>query len=147
MSFQEYFLGLNPAPYTLPGFSVTTLPPRMFRHNCRMIVDLTLVVPAYTPTSTPVVPLAALSLSAEEAAPELCLFVGPPASGKTRFYTQHFRDAGYEHVNQDTLGSRPKCVKAVEAALAAGKSVVVGACRRLGGAGRTRADASARQYE
>jgi bifunctional polynucleotide phosphatase/kinase len=30
------------------------------------------------------------------------------------------------HVNQDTLGSRPKCVKAAEEAVAAGKSCVIG---------------------
>lgn len=35
------------------------------------------------------------------------------------------------HVNQDTLGSRPKCLKAAEEALKTGKSCVVGALSLL----------------
>ena len=46
--------------------------------------------------------------------------------GKTRLYKQHFEPAGYEHVNQDTLKTKTKCLNAVEAALKAGRSVVVG---------------------
>ena len=87
-------------------------------------------VPAYTPTSTPILPLASrvLSPSPAQPKPELCLFVGPPAMGKSSFYRKHFLPAGYVHVNQDTLGSRPKCVKATKEALEKGLSVVVGAC-------------------
>ena len=54
------------------------------------------------------------------------MFVGYPAMGKTRLYKQHFEPAGYEHVNQDTLKTKTKCLNAVEAALKAGRSVVVG---------------------
>lgn len=57
---------------------------------------------------------------------ELVIFTGYPCSGKSSFYHQHFSPAGYTHINQDTLGSRPKCVKAAEEALKAGKSVAVG---------------------
>ena len=54
------------------------------------------------------------------------MFVGYPAMGKTGLYKQHFEPAGYEHVNQDTLKTKTKCLNAVEAALKAGRSVVVG---------------------
>jgi hypothetical protein len=55
----------------------------------------------------------------------LTLFVGPPAIGKTTHYTTHYAPHGYTHINQDTLGTRLKCIAAVEAALKEGKSVVV----------------------
>eukprot|EP01147_Barroeca_monosierra_P003465 gene3465-8297_t len=56
---------------------------------------------------------------------ELVIFVGPPASGKSTFVKRYMSDRGYTHVNRDTLGSMPKCVKTVEAALLRGESVVV----------------------
>ncbi|KAI0027835.1 polynucleotide kinase 3 phosphatase-domain-containing protein [Vararia minispora EC-137] len=57
--------------------------------------------------------------------PELILFVGMPCLGKTTFYHSHFAPAGYSHINQDVLKSRPKCLKAAEGTLAQGKSCVV----------------------
>ncbi|KAJ3205062.1 hypothetical protein HDU82_005424 [Entophlyctis luteolus] len=56
---------------------------------------------------------------------ELVIFVGPPASGKTRFFKLHFLPHQYVHVNQDTLKDRKKCVAAARAALAAKSSVVI----------------------
>lgn len=45
--------------------------------------------------------------------------------GKTTFFRTHFAPAEYVHVNQDTLKTREKCVKAVETAIQDGKSCVV----------------------
>jgi bifunctional polynucleotide phosphatase/kinase len=56
---------------------------------------------------------------------ELILFVGFPASGKSTFAKRYLVPNGYVHINQDTLKTKQKCFKAVEEALAAGKSVVV----------------------
>jgi len=64
--------------------------------------------------------------------PELVLLVGYPSMGKSRMYRKHFAPAGYEHINQDVLGSRPKCIKAVGEALSRGKSCVVDNTNRDG---------------
>ena len=57
---------------------------------------------------------------------ELVLLVGYPSMGKSRLYRNHFGPAGYEHINQDVLGNRSKCVSATEKAVAEGKSCVIG---------------------
>lgn len=77
-----------------------------------------LKVPSVTPTSSPIVPYPAKR--------EVVIFCGYPALGKTRFYRQHFEPLKYTHINQDTLKTREKCVKAVREALKRGESCVVG---------------------
>jgi bifunctional polynucleotide phosphatase/kinase len=54
---------------------------------------------------------------------EVVLFMGAPGSGKSTFY--HTNMKTYEYVNQDQLGSAAKCIKVCQAALTAGKSVVI----------------------
>ncbi|KAJ7651459.1 polynucleotide kinase 3 phosphatase-domain-containing protein [Mycena polygramma] len=111
---EEYFLGQAPDPnFRLPGFNVSSLP----------------TLPLYTPSSSPLLP--------NPPALELVLFVGYPCLGKTTFFRQHFEPAGYIHINQDTLRTRDKCVKAVREALAAGTKCVVD---------NTNRDASTRRY-
>ncbi|KAG7452953.1 PNK3P-domain-containing protein [Guyanagaster necrorhizus] len=99
---EEYFLG-QPVHtnFTLDGFDVSSLP----------------TLPSVLPTSSPILPDPPLQ--------ELVLFVGYPCLGKTSFFRRYFEPAGYIHTNQDTLGSRPKCIAAVKAALDEGKSCVV----------------------
>ena len=58
--------------------------------------------------------------------PELVLFVGYPALGKSSFFRAHFAPAGYTHVNQDTLKTRDKCINAAGQALDEKQKVVVG---------------------
>ena len=70
--------------------------------------------------------LAAASILPPDPHTEIVLFVGLPGLGKSTFFRTHFAPAGYVQVNQDTLGSRPKCVRAAEEALGAGKSCVIG---------------------
>ncbi|KAJ7759134.1 polynucleotide kinase 3 phosphatase-domain-containing protein [Mycena metata] len=111
---EEYFLGKTPElNFTLKGFHVSSLPS----------------LPLYTPSSSPLL----LSPPVQE----LVLFVGYPCLGKTTFFRQHFEPAGYLHINQDTLKTRIKCVKAVQEALTAGKKCVVD---------NTNRDASTRRY-
>lgn len=97
---EEYFLKIPPAPHALPGFHVSSL--------------------RESPNGSPVTPVLPPGPRTE-----IVVFVGPPCLGKSTFYRAHFAPAGYVHVNQDTLGSRPKCVKAAEEALVAGKSCVI----------------------
>lgn len=54
---------------------------------------------------------------------EMILFVGSPCSGKTTFYRTHF--SRYEHVNQDRLKSREKCLRTVNECLGSGRSCVI----------------------
>lgn len=50
---------------------------------------------------------------------EIVLLIGPPASGKSTLCNTRFPlSAGYVRVNQDTLGTRPKCIAVAQAALA-----------------------------
>jgi bifunctional polynucleotide phosphatase/kinase len=119
---QEYFLGLPPAPYTLPGFHVSSLPmPDPVLTPSTALATLSLATPTVEAPATEDPPAAAPA----PPAPELVLFVGPPAIGKTTHFTKHLAPLGYAHVNQDTLGSRPKCLAAARAALAGGTSAVV----------------------
>ena len=57
--------------------------------------------------------------------PEVVVFVGFPASGKTTFYKTVMKPDGYVHVNRDTLGSWQKCVALCEQQLLKGGKVVI----------------------
>jgi bifunctional polynucleotide phosphatase/kinase len=56
--------------------------------------------------------------------PELVLFVGPPAAGKSSI-SSAFVDAGYVVASNDIQKTKAKCMALVRASLAAGSSVVV----------------------
>ncbi|XP_053908388.1 bifunctional polynucleotide phosphatase/kinase [Cuculus canorus] len=96
---EEFFLGWDPAPFTLPTFD-----PR----------SLDAAAPSWDPSE-----------SLLGAGPEVVVAVGFPGAGKSTFLQTHFVPAGYAYVNRDTLGSWQRCVSACEAALAAGRPVVV----------------------
>jgi bifunctional polynucleotide phosphatase/kinase len=48
---------------------------------------------------------------------EVIICVGMPASGKSSFTKKIFEPNGYVRVNQDTLKTKEKCVKACQVAL------------------------------
>lgn len=54
---------------------------------------------------------------------EVVVLVGPPGAGKSSMAASHFGE--YERVNQDTLKTKEKCIKACVDALRGGRSVVV----------------------
>lgn len=55
--------------------------------------------------------------------PEIVLLVGPPASGKSTLCDTFFSD--YIRINQDTLKTIAKCIKAATTSLKSGNSVIV----------------------
>lgn len=56
---------------------------------------------------------------------ELIINVGYPGCGKTTYTKRHLLHHGIVHVNQDTLKTPAKCLKACENALKSGKSCVI----------------------
>jgi predicted kinase len=61
--------------------------------------------------------------------PFVLLLAGLPGSGKSTLSEQLMNATSkYVHVNQDTLGSRPKCITAVRTAVLAGKVPIIDRC-------------------
>jgi predicted kinase len=73
-------------------------------------------------------PNAARPRNHETARPELAIFIGLPASGKSTYYRDHFADT-HVHVSKDAMPKTKRSdavmMMQIEAALAAGNSVVV----------------------
>ncbi|KAL2920125.1 DNA kinase/phosphatase Pnk1 [Polyrhizophydium stewartii] len=59
------------------------------------------------------------------ASPIAIICTGAPASGKSSFVRKHLHPRRFVHINQDTLKTRDKCIKALRGALEAGSHVVV----------------------
>ncbi|KAG9038000.1 hypothetical protein FRB95_003393 [Tulasnella sp. JGI-2019a] len=102
---EEFFFGKKPKNFKMKGF-----------HPSDIATDAE--TPLFTPATPPLVPTSPTPT-------EIVLLVGFPGVGKTSFYHKYFKPAGYAHVNQDTLKTKPKCLKAVRESLAAGKSCIV----------------------
>jgi len=107
----------------LPGFRASALLSGLNREliRCHSPLDHKssfFLVPRVIPTSTPIL--------LHPPQQDVVLFVGYPCLGKSTFFRQHFQPEGYIHINQDTLKTREKCIRALEETLKAGKSCVVG---------------------
>ncbi|KAE9406991.1 PNK3P-domain-containing protein [Gymnopus androsaceus JB14] len=99
---EEYFLKQpTQSKFKLNGFNVADLP------------DL----PLFSPSDTPLI--------SESPQQEVVIFVGYPGLGKSAICQRYFTPVGYKRINQDTLGSRRKCLAAVEEALKEGVSCVI----------------------
>lgn len=97
---EEHFLQQRPAPFKLPEFNPSTLDSN---------------IPLCEPPDTKLI----------SDVKEVVVLVGYPGSGKTFFASTYLVPEGYHHINRDTLGSWQKCISTLEAALTAGKSVVI----------------------
>ncbi|KAI8819324.1 polynucleotide kinase 3 phosphatase-domain-containing protein [Fimicolochytrium jonesii] len=110
---------------TLAALEAANLPTKHHSHHApippfdpKVFLENQAGKPLYTPTDTPLV-------APPESQPEIIVFVGCPASGKSTFAKRHLVPHGYVQVNQDTLKTRDKCIKVAEESLLAGKSVIV----------------------
>jgi len=74
-------------------------------------------LPLFEPSDKPLIP--------EDKHLEMILFVGYPGSGKSHFAKKYLLPEGYIHINQDTLKTADKCVKAAEFELRKKHSVVI----------------------
>lgn len=54
----------------------------------------------------------------------MVLFIGMPGSGKTTYYSTHFKDT-HIHINQDLLHSKSKCLKMTRDKIKCGDNVVI----------------------
>ncbi|KAM0754682.1 PNK3P-domain-containing protein [Meredithblackwellia eburnea MCA 4105] len=96
---EEFFRSASVYRGPLKGYD-----PRTHDHN----------VPLFTPTNKPLVPKFD---EFTERVPDVVLFVGFPASGKTSLFNKYFAPAGYAHINQDTLKTRDACLRQLRACL------------------------------
>lgn len=112
---EEFFLNKPEAKYTMDGFD-----PQSLKEDAPLIQS---TVKASSDKSS------SSEKSTEIVRPdrqELVLLVGPPASGKSTFVRRYFLPCGkYEHVSRDILKDMKKCVSSADAALKAGRSVVI----------------------
>ncbi|KAI9206310.1 polynucleotide kinase 3 phosphatase-domain-containing protein [Polychytrium aggregatum] len=70
-------------------------------------------------------PALALDAAARQQQPDVVVFVGFPASGKSHAALKHFVPNGYVHVNQDNCRSRAACLKLAEQSLQNKSSIVI----------------------
>ncbi|KAI8092988.1 polynucleotide kinase 3 phosphatase-domain-containing protein [Halteromyces radiatus] len=102
--------------------------PEVFFHNEKEVDfswgdfnphSYSMAIPLFTPTCSPLIP------QSHDDSKEMIIFVGSPASGKSSFAKKHLIPHGYEYINQDTLKTKAKCLKACEEAIQQNKSVVI----------------------
>ncbi|KAI9734723.1 MAG: hypothetical protein M1818_006710 [Claussenomyces sp. TS43310] len=56
---------------------------------------------------------------------DVVLFCGSPGAGKSTTYWRYLKPLGYQRVNQDTLKTRDRCIKAADEYLSEGTSIVI----------------------
>jgi bifunctional polynucleotide phosphatase/kinase len=129
---EEYFLGDKPADYILGAFnpldyiSTPTIP----SSDTTISLDTpdTTIPPDTSDTSTVIVtmPIPVAPIIRPPEIPDVVLFVGSPASGKSTFFREHLAPIGYERINQDTLKTRDRCVMEATALLEKNIPIAIG---------------------
>jgi bifunctional polynucleotide phosphatase/kinase len=97
---EEYFLGDPPAKYIIGAFNPLDY------------------IPTSVPLQNPVI--------TSSTDPDVILFVGSPAVGKSTFYRDHLLPMGYARINQDTLKTRDRCVAEASTLLSQNSPIVIG---------------------
>lgn len=118
---EEYFLGDPPTSYILGAFNPLDYIPTPVFPNADSITTTTTTT---TTQPNPVPP--AIPIIATFATPDIILFVGSPAAGKSTFYREHLLPKGYTRINQDTLKTCDRCVAEATALLSQNTPIVIG---------------------
>ena len=101
---EEYFLGDPPAPFIMGAFNPLE----------------------YIPTPSLESIATARELIKPTTEPDVVLFVGSPAAGKSTFYRDYLAPMGYARVNQDTLKTRDRCVAEAAVLLEQNTPIAIG---------------------
>lgn len=106
---EEFFLGDKPTKFLMGAFN-----PRDYIPSTRL---------SMSPGKNN---LTVTSVVAPSSTPDILLFVGSPASGKSTFFAEQLQPAGYVRINQDTLKTRDRCVAEATTLLNEDKRIAVG---------------------
>jgi hypothetical protein len=117
---EEYFLGDPPTAYILGAFNPLDYIPTPVLPSTEPTAT-TITTTTQTNTIPPTVPVISPS-----SAPDIILFVGSPAAGKSTFYRDHLLPMGYARINQDTLKTRDRCVAEASTLLSQNTPIVIG---------------------
>ena len=108
---EEYFLGDEPANFILGAFNpLDYIPTPILSPDGTSAIASKLQAPIITPFTKP----------------DVILFVGSPATGKSTFYRDHLLPMGYARINQDTLKTRNRCVAEASTLLAENSPIAIG---------------------
>jgi bifunctional polynucleotide phosphatase/kinase len=121
---EEYFLGDAPENYVLGAFNPMDYIPVSTKPADNSL-QTTSVSVNNLPSSTGPKSLS-LAIIPPPSSPDIILFVGSPAAGKSTFYRNHLLPMGYFRINQDTLKTRDKCVAEATLLLQQNTPIVVG---------------------
>jgi bifunctional polynucleotide phosphatase/kinase len=114
---EEYFLGDPPATFILGAFNPLDYIPNqtLLPNETQVVTTKHLQPPTITPSTQP----------------DIILFVGSPAAGKSTFFHEHLLSMGYTRINQDTLKTRDRCVAEATTLLTQNTPIVIGIPRLL----------------
>src|SRR5579862_6005237 len=120
---EEYFLGDKPAEYILGAFNPMDYIPTstITTSNTTIPSEPSDTLSSIETVSVPVVPIIRPPKD-----PDIVLFVGSPASGKSTFFREYLAPMGYERINQDTLKTRDRCVMEATALLEKNIPIAIG---------------------
>ena len=118
---EEYFLGDPPTSYILGAFNPLDYIPTPVLPTEDSTTMTTITTTTQANTVSPAIPIIAPSPT-----PDIILFVGSPAAGKSTFYRDHLLPMGYARINQDTLKTRDRCVAEANVLLSQNTPIVIG---------------------
>jgi len=121
---EEYFLGDAPENDVLGAFNPIDYIPVSTKNANTFLQTTSASLNSITSSTCP--KFLSLPIIPPSSSPDIILFVGSPAAGKSSFYRNHLLPMGYSRINQDTLKTRDKCVAEATLLLQQNNPIVVG---------------------